>query len=50
MKFVITGTDRRGKRFAPIHTETPWHYNIYCGTVWRITEEGKRIKVKSIIN
>lgn len=50
MKFVITGTLRNGRRFAPIYTDTPWHYNIWCGTIWELMENGKRRKVKSIWN
>ena len=39
---VITGTLRNGKRFQPIYTETPQHYNIYNGTVWELLPNGKR--------
>ncbi len=49
-KYVITGVDRSGKRFKPIHTDTPWHYNIWQGTIWRKMEDGKRKKVKEIWN
>lgn len=48
--YIITGTDRHGKRFKPIHTATPWHYNIYNGTVWTTDSNGKRRKIKEIIN
>lgn len=50
MKYVITGRDRSGKRFAPIHTDTPQHYNIWQGTVWEVTEDGKRKRVREIYN
>jgi hypothetical protein len=48
-KYVITGTDRSGKRFKPIHTDTPQHYNIWNGTLWKV-ENGKRKKVKEYFN
>ena len=47
--YVITGTLSNGKRFKAIETATPWHYNIYSGTVWRVFGT-KRKKVKSIYN
>lgn len=49
-KYVITGTLRNGRRFKPIYTDTPWHYNIWCGTVWRLDGSGKRKMVKRIYN
>jgi hypothetical protein len=48
--YVITGTDRAGKRFQPIHTNTPQHYNIWKGTLWKKAENGKRKKVKEYFN
>lgn len=49
-KYVITGKDRSGRRFKPIHTNTPWHYNIWQGTVWEKQPDNTRKKVKEIIN
>lgn len=49
-KYIITGEDRAGRRFKPIHTNTPWNYNIWKGTVWEALEGGKRKKVKTIWN
>lgn len=49
-KYTITGIDRNGKRFAPINTNTPQHYNIYCGTIWQQLENGKRKKLIEIFN
>lgn len=43
-KYIITGTLRNGKRFKAIHTDTPQHYNIWCGTLWKLVK-GKRKKV-----
>lgn len=49
-KYVITGTDRSGKRFKPIHTDTPQHYNIWRGTVWEVLPDGTRKKVHEYLN
>lgn len=49
-KYVITGTLKDGKRFAPIYTDIPQHYNIWKGTLWEILENGKRKKVKEYFN
>lgn len=49
-KYVITGTDRKGKRFEPIHTNTPQNYNIWQGTLWEILPNGKRKKVREYFN
>ena len=40
-KYVITGKDVNGKRFK-IETETPQHYNIFCGSLWELGKDGKR--------
>lgn len=45
-KYVITGTLKNGKRFAPIHTDNPQHYNIWRGTLWRIS--GKSLRGKEL--
>ena len=50
-KYTITGKDKSGKRFI-INTDTPQHYNIWTGTLWRndntpkdpLTYKRKRIK------
>ena len=44
-KYVITGTDRNGRRFK-IETATPQHYNIWRGSLWAVKENGRRILVK----
>lgn len=49
-KYVITGVDKSGKRFAPIHTDTPQHYNIWRGTIWKQLKESKRKQVLKIYN
>lgn len=49
-RFVITGVDRKGRRFKPIHTNTPQHYNIWKGTIWEKVSEHKRKKVREIWN
>ena len=43
-KYVITGIDKSGKRFKPIYTNTPQHYNIWNGTCWKL-EKGKRKRI-----
>ena len=48
-QYVITGTLRNGSRFKPIYTTTPWHYNIWNGTIWELLD-GKRKRVKQIWN
>lgn len=47
--YIITGVDAHGKRFKPIHTYTPQHYNIYNGSIWNIVND-KRKLIKRIIN
>lgn len=48
-KYVITGVDRNNKRFAPIHTNTPQHYNIWQGSLWKLVN-GKRKLVSTYCN
>lgn len=40
--YIITGTDRDGKRFR-IETTTPQHYNIYKGNLWEIVNGKKKL-------
>jgi hypothetical protein len=40
-KYVITGTLVNGRRFTPITTETPQHYNVWKGSLWKLVN-GKR--------
>ena len=49
-EYVITGTLRSGRRFPPIHTTTPQHYNIWKGSLWKIVDGGKRKLVKRYYN
>lgn len=50
-RYIITGTERNGKRFAPIRTNTPQCYNIYRGTVWQVdSTTGRRTKVASFVS
>jgi hypothetical protein len=48
--YVITGTLKNGKRFKAIKTNTPWHYNIWSGTLWIELSNGKRQKIKEYYN
>ena len=45
MKYVITGTLINGKRFKPIYTDTPQHYNIQKGTIWEIDPKTNKRKL-----
>ena len=49
-KYIITGTLKNGRRFSPIHTDTPWHYNIWRGTLWEKLDNDKRRRVKTYYN
>ena len=49
-RYVITGVLRNGRRFIPIHTDTPENYNIYRGTLWGILPSGKRKKIRDYNN
>ena len=50
-RYIITGLDVRGKRFA-IHTESYIHamgIKLHQGNVWAL-KDGKRKRIKSIYN
>ena len=47
--FTITGVDINGKRFK-IETETPYHFNVFKGTLWQNLPNGKRKQVLTYIN
>lgn len=49
-KYKITGTNKEGRQFSPIHTDTPQHYNIWKGTLWLLHDNGKYKKVRSYEN
>ena len=46
--YLITGVKLNGERFR-IVTATPEHYNIYRGSVWLLTESGKKL-IRRIYN
>lgn len=49
-KYVITGTlYRSNKRFEPIYTDTPWHYNIWNGSVWKLVADENGIKHRKLV-
>lgn len=48
-KYKITGKLKNGKSFSPIHTDTPQHYNIWKGSLWR-NDDGKYKKIRSYDN
>ena len=45
-KYIITGILKNGRRFKPIHTDTPQHYNIWKGTVWKINNEKRKMIIR----
>lgn len=50
--FIVTGTDRSGKRFK-IQTSNYMHamcINLWRGSVWALLDSGKRKKLKTVIN
>jgi hypothetical protein len=40
--YVITGITKRGIRFK-INTDTPQHYNIWKGTIWKIVSSKRKL-------
>jgi len=48
-KYIITGVLKTGERFDPIHTSTPWNYNVWRGSIWEMIN-GKRKLIKRISN
>jgi hypothetical protein len=50
INYLITGKDTQGKRFK-IYTKTPWHYNIFQGSIWLLDKNDKKVKlIKRIYN
>ena len=48
-QYVITGILKNGRRFRPIYTISPQHYNIWKGSIWVIRKDtGKRKLIKRI--
>lgn len=48
MYYLLTGILKNGKRFKPIKTITPHHYNIWKGTIWVVDINNKRKLIKRI--
>jgi hypothetical protein len=46
--YIWTGVDVRGRRFTPIRTKTPQHYNIYKGSLWKEVIIDNKIRKKLI--
>jgi len=44
--YRITGVDKSGKRFTPIITTNPQHYNIWRGTLWQLYDNNIRKLIK----
>ena len=51
-KFIITGTDRQGKRFKIESNSYTYAccINLWNGSVWALLENGKRKLLKRVIN
>ena len=49
-KYTITGILRNGRRFNPINTDTPWHYNIWSGTIWENLKNDPKGRKRKRIN
>jgi len=45
-RYVITGILKNGKRFNPIYTTSPQHYNIWKGSVWELVPDFINYKLK----
>lgn len=43
--YVITGILKNSKRFMPIITTTPQHYNVWKGSIWVITKDTHKRKL-----
>ena len=48
-KYMITGVDKQLRRFNPIRTDTPQHYNIYRGTVWELLKNDPKGRKRKIL-
>ncbi len=45
-RYKVTGTDRNGRRFAAIYTDSAMHasgINLFAGTVWQFDGEKYRV-------
>lgn len=42
-KYAITGILKNGRRFKPIYTNTPQHYNIWKGSIWLLQKDTRKL-------
>jgi hypothetical protein len=52
-KFKVTGTYRNGQRFSPLVYTNPYFafgINLWQGSVWGITKDGKQKLLKRVYN
>lgn len=50
-KYIVCGTDRKGKRFSQVHSN-PWvalAINMWNGRVWQV-RNGRRKLIKRVTN
>lgn len=51
--FTITGVLKNGKRFKPLRKESyelACMINLWNGSIWANTEDGRRVLIKRVIN
>jgi hypothetical protein len=50
--YVVTGVDRRGKRFRLTYKLSGWAFgiNLWKGSVWEVSEDGSRKLLKRVHN
>ena len=41
-RYIVTGTDQRGRRYSAIQTNFPHNYNVHTGTIWELQPDGSR--------
>ena len=52
MFYLVTGIDKRGKRFRLQYSckKTALSINLWQGNVWQVDDLGKRKRIKAVIN
>ena len=51
-EYHVTGVDTEGRRFKQAHKHWPTAngINLWNGTVWGVTPEGRRHRIKRVMN
>ena len=52
IEFHVTGVDCNGSRFKRVYSEPRWAFgiNLWQGSVWGVTDTGKRKLLKRVYN